>query len=174
MRILAADAAVFVVSQLRFIRFLWRCWWMLCLICGFLLWRSLNVLPALPVYSLGSAAIGLASYYLLLHLDLRANTASLAFGLLIMLAMWPLRILSGAHLLGDDWQLLLTIHYLASVFFLWGLAVPFTRASLDALISQKNEFLQRDESNQYQPRELKPTLDFARLRRHRDRQENQQ
>lgn len=173
MRILTAEPALFVASQLRFIRFLLRYWWTLLVLCGFLFWHGFRVLPPLPLYLSGIILVGAGSYGLLLRLDLRANTASLAFGLLIMFALWPLRLLSGAYLLGENWQLLLTVQYLAGIFLVWGLAVPLTRTALNGLISKKTEFLQYGESKPYQPRELKPTLDFSRLRRYRDRQESQ-
>lgn len=173
MRILSAEPVLFVTSQLRFLRFMLRYWWLQAVLCGFLFWHGFRILPQQPLYSLGILLVGVGSYCLLLRFDLRANTASLAFGLLIMLALWPLRLLSGAYLLGESWQLLLTVQYLAGIFLVWGLAVPLTRAILNGLISKKTEFLLHGESKLYPPRELKPTLDFSRLRRYRDRQENQ-
>ena len=171
MRIFAADPAHFAASQLRFLYLLRRFWWLLLLLSLALLLHSMRHAPVLPLLVAVSLLVGFASYFLLLRLDLTVNRASVTFGLLIFMAMWPAKHLSGAVLLGWDMQLLLTLRYLAGIFIAWSVAVPFTRHSINRLISQKTTYLQQGEPEtpEYQP--LRPTLDFARLRRHRDRLE---
>lgn len=171
MRIFASDPTYFAASQIRFLSFLIRYWWLLVLLSLALLLHSVRHAPVLPLLLLSSSMVGAASYFLLLRLDLQVNRASIAFGLLIFLALWPVKHLSGALALGADMQLLLTLRYLACIFLTWGLMAPFTRNSLNRLISQKNEFLQQGEVETPDYAPLRPTLDFARLRRHRNREE---
>lgn len=171
MRIFASDPAHFAASQLRFLLLLRRYWWLLLLLSLALLLHTMRNAPVLPLLVVASLLVGAGSYFLLLRFDLTLNHASVAFGLLIFMAMWPVKHLSGAVLLGWEMQLLLTLRYLAGIFFAWSVAVPFTRHSINRLISQKTLYLQQGEPEtpEYQP--LRPTLDFARLRRHRDRLE---
>lgn len=171
MRIFASDPTHFAASQIRFLSFLSRYWWLLVLLSLALLMHSVRHAPVLPLLLLSSSLVGAGSYFLLLQLDMRVNRASIAFGLLIFMALWPVKHLSGALALGGDMQLLLTLRYLACIFLVWGLAAPFTRRSLNRLISQKNEFLQYGEVETPDYAPLRPTLDFARLRRHRNREE---
>lgn len=171
MRIFASDPAHFAASQLRFLLLLRRYWWLLLLLSLALLLHTMRNAPVLPLLVVASLLVGAGSYFLLMRFDLTLNHASVAFGLLIFMAMWPVKHLSGAVLLGWEMQLLLTLRYLAGIFIAWSVAVPFTRHSINRLISQKTLYLQQGEPEtpEYQP--LRPTLDFARLRRHRDRLE---
>ena len=171
MRIFASDPAHFAASQLRFLLLLRRYWWLLLLLSLALLLHTMRNAPVLPLLVVASLLVGAGSYFLLLRFDLTLNHASVAFGLLIFMAMWPVKHLSGAVLLGWEMQLLLTLRYLAGIFIAWSVAVPFTRHSINRLISHKTLYLQQGEPEtpEYQP--LRPTLDFARLRRHRDRLE---
>ncbi|MFO1384887.1 MAG: hypothetical protein U1F55_01640 [Chitinivorax sp.] len=171
MRIFAVDPTHFAASQLRFLHLLRRYWWLLLLLNLALLLHTMRNAPVLPLLVATSLLIGAGSYFLLLRFDLTLNRPSVAFGLLIFMAMWPVKHLSGAVLLGWEMQLLLTLRYLAGIFIAWSVAVPLTRHSINRLISQKTAYLQQGEPDtpEYQP--LRPTLDFARLRRHRDRLE---
>lgn len=171
MRIFAAPPARFCASQLRFIRLLLRFWWLLGLLCLAALLYTLYFLPLLPLFVLLAAGVGLASFGLLLRIDLCASRVSVAFGLLIVLALWPVRIFGIPVGYDQAAHVLLTIRYLAEIFLIWSLLVPWSRATLLRLIDEKNEFLQRGESNEEPRPLLKPTLNFSRLRRFRERKE---
>lgn len=171
MRVFAVPPTRFCASQLRFIRLLLRFWWALGCFSLAALAYTLNFLPLLPLFVLSTAGVGLASFFLLLRIDLYANRVSVAFGLLIVLALWPVRIFGTPAGYDQAAHVLLTLRYLAEIFLIWSLLVPWSRAALLRLMDEKNEFLQRGESNEEPRPLLKPTLNFSRLRRCREREE---
>ena len=175
MRILAADSSHYCASQIRFIKALQRFWWLQLLLGSLLLWHTYRLAPAFPAFALATAAVGVLSYGLLIRIDLQVETASLSFALAIFVAMWPARMVSDAHLLGQQWQLLLTLRYLTGIFLVWALAVPFTRSRLQWLLQQKQAFLQSaiPLTLPADVTSLRPVLNFTRLRQHRDRTEKQ-
>ena len=87
MRIFASDPAHFAASQLRFLLLLRRYWWLLLLLSLALLLHTMRNAPVLPLLVVASLLVGAGSYFLLLRFDLTLNHASVAFGLLIFMAM---------------------------------------------------------------------------------------